>query len=187
MSQILSDFIRDRDFFYRKDFTDIYKLDESISSITNLVTRVLAKFVKERKLLVSDRKSNSLQYMVIEIKTMKTNLKENIWIEGFDTEKHKNSLLDTWYKEDELLWHGKTSEISEELAKQFVQRFVDYKDYSGENTRVYDYIDSSMNDSERKLNWIRGGRKTTLFWHLTAKKSIQSACNKPYCIIYKTE
>lgn len=65
MSQILSDFIRDRDFFYRKDFTDAYKLDESISSIANLVTRVLAKFVKEGKLIVSDRKSNSLQYMIL--------------------------------------------------------------------------------------------------------------------------
>jgi len=67
MSQILSEFIRDRDFFYRKDFTDTYKLNESTSSIANLVTRVLARFVKEGKLLVSDRKSNSLQYMVIEI------------------------------------------------------------------------------------------------------------------------
>lgn len=168
MSQILSDFIRDRDFFYRKDFTDMYKLDESTSSIANLVTRVLAKFVKKGKLIVSDRKSNSLQYMVLQIKNMKTNLKENIWIEGFDTEKHKDSILDTWYKENELLWHGKTFEIPEKLANEVLK--IDEELSYWDDVRDIVYID------------YQGHTSTSCF-----RTAIQSACDKPYCIIYKTE
>lgn len=92
----------------------------------------------------------------------KVNLKDNIWIEGF------NNILsvhdyETWYNEDELynvLFSGKTSEISEEVAKECV------------------YIRPYVN------TYLRYDKSGHLF---SAKESIKSACPEEYCIVYKTK
>lgn len=97
---------------------------------------------------------------------MKTNLKENIWINGFDHDFRPHQF---WFSKKheikEVIYLGKTSEIPEEIAKECVDKIQpDYellfcKDYS---------IDANIN----------------VFYSL-AKDSIQSACNQEYCIIYK--
>lgn len=99
---------------------------------------------------------------------MKTQLKDDIWIEGFDTIDTRNkrlkiiSICDTII--DELIYSGKTSEISEELAKEC----IDWNEFDDNIIKYYDYIKD--------------------YWpHLTAKESIKSACSQEYCIIYKTK
>ena len=61
----------------------------------------------------------------------------------------------------ELIYAGKTSDISEEIAKECVGCFKNeyYLDYSSEIKYLYEFK--------------------------TAKGSIQSACNQEYCIIFK--
>lgn len=107
---------------------------------------------------------------------MKTNLKDNIWIEGFNNQGdlgHQCFSFAAYHLNENILYSGKTSDIPEELAKECVkwEHIVlsataiktgsgqTYKDYSGEK-RWYIY---------------------------SAKESIQSACSQPYCIIYKTK
>ena len=98
----------------------------------------------------------------------KVNLKENIWIEGFDTEvlclHNYLSIQNKHYPIDMCIYSGKTSEIPEELAKECAEiiELTDTKylcvDYNG-NSPCF----------------------------LSAKQSIQSACQEEYCIIYKEE
>lgn len=98
---------------------------------------------------------------------MKTNLKDNIWIDGFDTKEQYNyacfgfSVLEN---DNAILYNGEMSDISEEIAKKYVVRierngdrsvFVFYKNYNG-----------------------------TIDAFPTAQRSIKSACDKKYCIIY---
>lgn len=91
---------------------------------------------------------------------MKTNLKENIWIEGFDTNQQIYNFKDNICFAGEpvpYLWMGKTSEIPEDVAKKCVLPPVNgYRNYAN--------------------MWINVN---------TAKESIQSACSQEYCIIYK--
>lgn len=89
------------------------------------------------------------------------NLKDNIWIEGF-VKKIDLSLRSDIYFEDthDVIYQGKTSEIPEEIARECVKNF-------GITLFYYDYRDLMYQKFE------------------TAKESIQSACDKPYCIIYK--
>lgn len=91
---------------------------------------------------------------------METNLKNNIWIEGFDSEEqvYDITLIADF---DTCIWAGKTSEIPEEIAKKYVQRM------------------SIFTPQFRAYN------KTYSDFYCTPKESIQSACDKPYCIIYK--
>lgn len=91
---------------------------------------------------------------------MKVNLKDNIWIEGFDNFRECVFAQDAYF--DRLVYSGKTSEIPEETAKECVDCFKQkwYLDYGAD----IDY----------------------LFELETSKQSILSACDKPYCIIYKT-
>ena len=94
------------------------------------------------------------------------NLKDNIWIEGFDMHevghfmvtKDRNFIMDIAKK---IIYSGKTSDIPEELAKECVDCFKNeyYLDYSSEIKYLYEFK--------------------------TAKESIQSACNQEYCIIFK--
>lgn len=95
----------------------------------------------------------------------KVNLKGNIWIEGFDKLIYLNCCSDMGISLDDVIFKGETSEIPEEVAKECV-RMGSY------TTTFYNYI---TNDSH-KSNQLS-----------TAKQSIQSACDKPYCIIYKTK
>ena len=94
---------------------------------------------------------------------LKTNLQDNIWIVGFDTE---NQLADfliikgLHLTNPDRIYCGETSEISEGLAKECVHfAYINetiYVDYSG------------------KMRVIS-----------SAKESILSACDKKYCVILK--
>ena len=61
-----------------------------------------------------------------------------------------------------LIYSGKASEISEEIAEEFVE----WSEFDKGIKQYYNYIDD-------------------YYPHRTAKESIQSACDKEYCIIYK--
>ena len=94
------------------------------------------------------------------------NTKDNIWIGGFDTIEAKNDELRylchvSENMLSELIYAGKTSDISEEIAKEC----VDWHEF----------------DSDHKLYYNYDGTN----WKYTAKESIQSACNQEYCIIFK--
>lgn len=105
---------------------------------------------------------------------MKTNLETGYIIEGFDN--YNDYVKFTGFKylaSKKVLYHGKTSEIPEEIAKKCVKKFNNpcaignchgkFYDYSQKN-RTYTVADKLLN---------------------TVKESIQSACNQEYCIIYK--
>lgn len=99
----------------------------------------------------------------------KLNLKDNIWIEGFTREELFNLSKEDWrdivddVSVDKMLYSGKTSDIPEELAKECIESILNdvfantYKNYNGKHRK----------DSP--------------------KESIQSACDKEYCIIYKSK
>ena len=98
------------------------------------------------------------------------NTKDDIWIEGFDTIEAKNDELRYLCNVSEnmlseLIYAGKTSDISEEIAKECVKCIDSLGEgYGG-------YFDYNSKDWMYHLN--------------TAKESIQSACNQEYCIIFK--
>ena len=86
------------------------------------------------------------------------NLKDNIWIEGFcNIEKYDEMIVSL----SAILYHGKTSDVPEEIAKEC----VDWHEF----------------DSDHKLYYNYDGTN----WKYTAKESIKSACNQEYCIIFK--
>jgi hypothetical protein len=72
-----------------------------------------------------------------------------------------------------ILYEGKTSEIPEELAKELVDTIphifygMRITDTSGNNVLFKNY-------------------KINKFVKRSGKRSIQSACNQEFCIIYKT-
>lgn len=86
---------------------------------------------------------------------MKTNLKDNIWIEGFD------DFIEQWTRYQELaqitestivpLYAGKTSVMPREIAKK--------------------YFDYGYDDLELHYTSIN--------------EAIKESCNQEYCIIYK--
>lgn len=96
----------------------------------------------------------------------KVNLKDNILIEGFDSiTAGEQFVCNNGSIPGSPMYFGKTSDIPEEVAKDCVEYVhgvngIGYRDYS---------IFTMVNHKE------------------TAKQSIQSACDKPYCIIYKTK
>ena len=98
------------------------------------------------------------------------NLKDNVWIEGFDMHevghfmvtKDRNFIGDIAKK---IIYSGKTSDIPEEMAKECVSFH-----FSNE-CKIY------YNNYSKIENIIS--------WQNTAKESIQSACNQEYCIIFK--
>jgi hypothetical protein len=94
------------------------------------------------------------------------NIKDNIWIEGFDTIEEMSNKLSHLIIIDnimsELIYSGKTSEIPEELAKECV--------VSLNNTCIY-------------VNYKLSTRLVGYFNDVI--KSIQSACDQEYCIIFK--
>jgi hypothetical protein len=101
---------------------------------------------------------------------MKTNLKDDIWIQGFDKEGFVlGAILKTINKlgAGNVLYLGKTSEVSEELANEVLK------------------IDEELSywDDIRDIVYInyQGNTSTSCF-----KTAIKSACNNMYCIIYKT-
>ena len=100
------------------------------------------------------------------------NLKDDIWIKGFDTIEAKNDELRylchvSENMLSELIYAGKTSDISEEIAKECVEVTATglFKNYIRSDEKVQDYGMQPIST--------------------TAKESIQSACNREYCIIFK--
>lgn len=100
----------------------------------------------------------------------KVNLKDNIWIEEFCEEEIKNATLDTWCKEDDLIWHGKTSKIPEEILEKCVCKIVS----------------NNPPDKEIKFRGKYVNYSDYTKYCDSLKESIQSACKQIYCIIYKT-
>jgi len=96
---------------------------------------------------------------------MKIKLKQGIFIEGFDESIYLDCASDIGINLYVVIYKGKTSEISEELAKICVK-------YSGNSIKDYTLSkEPHPQVYDNKFN---------------AKESIQSACNQKYCIIYKT-
>ena len=96
------------------------------------------------------------------------NLKDNIWIEGFGTKRKmvielsKGAHIDT-----PIVYFGKTSDIPEEIAKKCVELTSTglYKSYIWNDDKVEEYGIQPLSN--------------------TAKESVQSACNREYCIVFK--
>jgi hypothetical protein len=108
---------------------------------------------------------------------MKINLKDNIWIEGFD--------FNTYIQEERLrfgcnkiLYSGKTSEIPEELAKECIIQLVLCKGTKMDDGTILQE-DICFGFKNYKLGF-------GVVDFETAKESIQSACLQEFCIIYKT-
>lgn len=106
---------------------------------------------------------------------MKTELKDGIWIEGFNSEHEFRRLLygrrGISFSID-LIYQGKTSEIPEDVAKKCVKTAPLIFD-------GYDLVDNCGNNVVFK-NYETGG-----FGKRSGIRSIQSACKEPYCIVYK--
>ena len=98
---------------------------------------------------------------------MKTELKPNIFIEGFDSESEFRRRMygrkGMSFSVD-LIYQGKTSDVPEEIARNSTQR----SEFDENIIQYYDYEKD--------------------YWPCrTAKESIQSACKQKWCIIYKTK
>jgi hypothetical protein len=94
-----------------------------------------------------------------------TNLKENIWIEGYNT---YEDITISWdpHKWSDLIYHGKTSEIPEKI------------------------LETAMPDPDNTWNekLCQCGERTTCYYcamHFDLKEEINEYCDKEYCIIYK--
>jgi hypothetical protein len=100
------------------------------------------------------------------------NLKDNIWIEGFDMSEGDEVVTNDL---DGLLYLGKTAEISEEVAKGCVMRMLSVD----QDDKVY----------SKYRRYPKGNVEVQSLGHQysckTAVESIQSACDKEYCIIIK--
>lgn len=128
------------------------------------------------------------------------NLKDDIFIEGFDKEYEFRQRLygshgiaysvDLWYQ-------GKTDDVTEEEAREFTsskygettingEAIYTFKDYNGIRSRLYTF-EVSHPVSEKQLDewWDMCGRPTTQYFYSKAKDALKSACDKEYCIIYR--
>jgi hypothetical protein len=105
----------------------------------------------------------------------KVNLKNNIWIEGFDTSDECFTPVAQFHpnKLDNVLYEGKTSEIPEDISDNCV------KSINGYGFRNYIMPDYNGGSSPFEI-YIPYSCKTT-------KESIQSACDKEFCVIYKID
>ena len=105
----------------------------------------------------------------------KVNLKENIWIEGFDSVESqyiRSTDICIDLGNFSILYEGKTSEIPEDVAKECVE----IKGMYPTKTLYKDYIDYTK------------GQHTNSYKPLYfAIESIQSACPEEFCIIYKID
>lgn len=99
----------------------------------------------------------------------KVNLKDNIWIQGFDSFITLSFALAAGVKP---IYAGKTSEIPEEILRDVceLQNYFNTLEYINQD------IDRYKNYKVTEYTW----------YDCTAKESIQSACPEEYCIIYKT-
>lgn len=116
--------------------------------------------MKELERLLEFNSEEEKQELINDLKLlkMKVNLKDNIWIEGFDSNVPIGK-FDGKHQDDNVIYFGATSEIPEEIARLC----MDVEHYG--SVECFSY---------------KGIQLIT-----TATKAIQSACSKPYCIIYK--
>ena len=113
------------------------------------------------------------------------NLKDDIWIKGFDTIEAKNDELRylchvSENMLSELIYAGKTSDISEEIAKECVKEIV-------LTTGIF-YINYRKIAALKLPSEMRPRHHNQVVWSpmcKTSEESIQSACNQEYCIIFK--
>jgi hypothetical protein len=106
------------------------------------------------------------------------NLKDNIWIEGFDN----NQVAFTAFEKmtqlaNGTIYAGETRSIPEELAGEYVQQNGLVK-----GTQLDDGIIVGEDVFFGYKNYKEG---FGILEYRTAKESIQSACDKEYCIIIK--
>lgn len=101
---------------------------------------------------------------------MKTNLKENIWIQGFNQKLFEILLTDIMEMplNRDVLYIGAISKIPEEIAKKYVYFYFPFDSDNSKLFKNYNLEDESLHNFK------------------TAKESIISACEEEYCIIYKT-
>lgn len=97
---------------------------------------------------------------------MKTNLKENICIEGFDTLSLVYDKVLNLGGEKGIIYKGKTLNIPEDLASKCCNWTL--WDEHPEKRRYYNY----------------GNKAAVSYPFLTPIDSIKSACPENYCIIY---
>lgn len=89
------------------------------------------------------------------------NLKNDVYITGFDDEQAAFSEFERLTQlANEIIYAGKTLDITEEIAENIA--------YKGELCEYY--WNEILDDYDKTI---------------TAKESIQSACSKEYCIIFK--
>lgn len=94
------------------------------------------------------------------------NLKDNIWIEGLNSGIEVSVCYDALGYEN-IIYHGKTTEIPEEIAKECVEIHQGLSYWEGADDLFYvDYNDKTNGFSK-------------------AKNSAQSACPQEYCIIFR--
>lgn len=100
----------------------------------------------------------------------KIKLKENIWIEGFDSDLSAVSTGSSmWFGKsmEDLIYAGKTSEVPIDVANESVIAYYLGSNFAG------DYDNSEFG--------VEGNRKM----FSTSKEAIQSVCPYEYCLIYK--
>lgn len=95
------------------------------------------------------------------------NLKDNIWIEGFNTAKESHLIYENISIKYSIIYVGKTSEIHEEIAKECAEIHQGLSYWGGPNDIFYV-------DYNNKLNGFS-----------KAKNSIKSTCPQEYCIIFR--
>ena len=109
------------------------------------------------------------------------NLKGDIWIAGFGTIEDKDDKLRYLFHvsenmASELIYAGKTLDIPEEIAKECV---IQYDIEKGE------LIDEFVVEEDILFGFKNYKEGFGVLDFQTAKESIQSACNREYCIIFK--
>lgn len=105
-----------------------------------------------------------------------TLLSPNIIIEGFDTEPIMWD-LPTHINIDNIIWHGKTNQIPNDVAEKYVKK----------ENKMWLSVESLPIEFIMYGNYHPGLMKdyNTHCWCKTPLESIQSACENKYCIIYK--
>lgn len=98
---------------------------------------------------------------------MKIQLKDKIWLISYKTLCGLSIGEDVVLDKFDLIYSGRVSEISEEIA----EKCADYNYFAS----MYLLYDSPSEDG------ILADYRA-----MTAKRSIQSACKDEYCLIYKT-
>lgn len=104
---------------------------------------------------------------------MRINLKDNIWIEGFDEftfayEKY-NDLVEL---PNGTIYGGKTKNIPYSVAENCVKSYI--VDKGSDSERTSGYFDYNRNE---KSKWVAS--------YDSPIDSIKSACDYEYCLIYK--